>query len=372
MREKKLTTKAVEANLKDIIEKYDLSQKISIAKVKTWVASEVGEPNTKEAFEKYVATWSQYLPKIEDIEEMNQIFTAFIDAWNYFPHKSLDNKAPVEVKDKTIKARLLPKAGTQKTASPKPTNAAEALAMEFYKEIFKKQEPFIDWVYRDALPSYEKYLEKVYPTLKARKRHMAIATLFLDRCIRLGFENYEEIPKRFIYNIFPRFWEENIFPEPLTARQVTQSLNKLFTFVYHNFYRFPARIGDKSNTECVLASIDRFLPGLAEAEREEIKIKGKQYTLLEQYCIDTFCDCKKAVLSLVNSKEKKVAATIGIQWGNKTNKKGKEEIRFFLDATGEQTSRAGELLKEVTRLFLKDRTHIDHLKRHYLLFKRAV
>lgn len=362
--------KEVEKKLKEVIDQYNLSPKISVSKVKEWVGSEVGESDPKKAFEKYVATWSGHLPQIKDLEEMNQVFKTFIDAWNYFPHKSLNNKAPVELKNKTIEAELLPK--RKKSTQPTPSNASEALAMEFLKEVFKKQEPFIEWVYDEVLPQYDEYLTHAYTTPKVRGRHMAVATIFLDRAIRLGFEDYEEIPRRFMGDIFPRFWEETIFPEPLTKRQVVKSLQGLVTFVYHSFYRFPGRVGDRLDTSCNFASLDRLLPGIAEAERREIEIKGIKYTLLEQYCIDTFCDCRKAVFSMVDQKEKKVVATVGIQWNNKLGKDGKEGIRFFLEATGDQTSRAGELLKEIEKLFLADKRYIDTLQNHYLMFKKSI
>jgi len=366
------TAKEVEESLKKIIEQYRLSPKISVAKVKEWVASEVGESDPKKAFERYISTWVKYFPNIKDVEEMNTIFTTFIDAWNHFPHKALDNKAPAELKGKTIKAQIIGKKTSPKTSKPQSINASEALAMEFLKEIFQKQEGFIDWVYEEALPLYDEYLQKNFSTPRVRGRHMAVSTIFLDRAIRLGFEDYEEIPKRFIHDIFPRFWEENIYPEPLTKTQVTKSLQEFITFAYHTFHRFPARVGEREGTGCALASLDRVLPGLAETERLEITINATRYTLLEQYCIDTFCDCKKGVFSVVDQKEKRVVASVGIQWGGKLNKKGEEGVRFFLEATSEQTGKAGEILKEIEKLFLANREYFDTLKNHYLMFKKTV
>ena len=373
MTNKQKTLQSVEKNLLSIIKKYKLAPKVSIDRVKEWVLNEAGETNPAKGFEKYTGTWTKFIPKIESLEEMDTVFSAFVDAWNYFPHKKLGNKSPVEAKQKTISAHVLPKESMEGLNIQSINNDNESLAREMFNEIFRKQDPFVDWLYEDVLPEYEKHLESKIQTARIRKQRMAIAEIFFDRVLRAGIVDYEDIPEKFINHVFPKFWEQKVYPEPLSAQRVQGVLGDMVDFIYHKFHRFPGGVGDIFNRKCLLNSLDIVLPGIAEQERQVVELLGKKYSLAEQYCIDTFCDCRKVILSLLNQEEKKVDATIGTAWGDPTLPQEIEpQLSVFLDLTGEQGSNAEELLKAFTEQIKRNEKMLQTFKNHYLMFKRSV
>lgn len=79
-----------------LINKYNLTKELSVDMVINWV-SEENEPDAMKSNRKYQNKWMKYLETITDIDEVNQFIEVFTDIWNYFPHKSLNNKSPIEM-----------------------------------------------------------------------------------------------------------------------------------------------------------------------------------------------------------------------------------------------------------------------------------
>lgn len=82
-----------EKELKEFIEKFLPVGKMSVETVKKWVYEENGAP--LEAVHKFQDNFFKYFDgNGADINELLQIA---MDAWNYFPHKSLGDKSPFQV-----------------------------------------------------------------------------------------------------------------------------------------------------------------------------------------------------------------------------------------------------------------------------------
>lgn len=83
----------VEKELKEFIEKFLPVGKMSVETVKKLVYEENGEP--LEAVHKFQDKFFEYFDRTE--ADVNEVLQIAMDAWNYFPHKSLDDKSPHQV-----------------------------------------------------------------------------------------------------------------------------------------------------------------------------------------------------------------------------------------------------------------------------------
>ncbi len=88
--------KIIKKELEEVIEKYNLADKFSAEDVISWVADE-DDPDVMRANREYQSKWLGYFAKIENMDELNRILQIFTNAWNYFPHKSLNGKSPIQM-----------------------------------------------------------------------------------------------------------------------------------------------------------------------------------------------------------------------------------------------------------------------------------
>lgn len=45
----------------------------------------------------YQDKWMKYFVQVKSMDELNRVLQIFTNAWNYFPHKSLGGKSPVDM-----------------------------------------------------------------------------------------------------------------------------------------------------------------------------------------------------------------------------------------------------------------------------------
>ena len=143
------------------------------------------------------------------------------------------------------------------------------------------------------------------------------------------------------------------------------------------------------------------LPEIAMAETRtitvfpgnEFSVPTGDYGLLEMYCNDEDCDCRRVFISVVSSIVKDTVAVITFGWESrafyaKWFNSGKtvklSELDEFdrhavnnmhgihLSDTSRQSKIAPALLRMVTECALKDSAYVDRLKRHYKLFRAKV
>ena len=83
---------SVTNKLQELIKQYDLEEILTIDMIKDLIWHEEGD----KAFHDFIAEAFGYFKDIKDTNELNRVLQVFNDAWNYFPHKSLDGLCPME------------------------------------------------------------------------------------------------------------------------------------------------------------------------------------------------------------------------------------------------------------------------------------
>ena len=91
------------------------------------------------------------------------------------------------------------------------------------------------------------------------------------------------------------------------------------------------------------------------------------YGLLEFYCPDPKCNCRRVMLNVVEEKSPdKILAAISYGFDRE-----EEDAGPFLDPLNPQTQFAEELLRLVQSVILSDPRYIARLEHHYHMVKRA-
>ena len=135
-------------------------------------------------------------------------------------------------------------------------------------------------------------------------------------------------------------------------------------------------------------SFEEYFPEIAKRETREIVINRSSgtlsggYGLLEMYCTDPECDCRRVMFNIVSEKEKSTVAVIGYGWenekfyekwyGEKSNSIIKELKGASLNSASRQTKYAPELLDVIKNGVLKDEDYVVRLKKHYKIFKQKL
>lgn len=131
---------------------------------------------------------------------------------------------------------------------------------------------------------------------------------------------------------------------------------------------------------------ERF-PKIAEKETRAITILNNPelpsdtYGLIEAYCDELDCDCRRVFLNVISTNQKKLLATIAFGWERKkyyAKWMGDNDPRMIKDLKGPvlnlaspQSKLAPALLKQI-KVVLQDKNYIERLKRHYNLFKDEI
>jgi len=152
----KLKISDIEKDLMNVINKYGISNKLSVDKIRKIIFKD-NKLSAKEAFNKFEIKVLRFFPIIEDIDELNLIFQTLNNAWNYFPHAALGGKSPYEMMDNNVDKNIINK------KMPNVIVGGHEMSWEKYeimiKEMEKLQKPFKNWI-DNLLQEYKKYLEK--------------------------------------------------------------------------------------------------------------------------------------------------------------------------------------------------------------------
>lgn len=138
----------------------------------------------------------------------------------------------------------------------------------------------------------------------------------------------------------------------------------------------------------------KYFPDVAKRETRELIVNSKSstlsggYGLLECYCKDPECDCRRVMFNIISEREKKVVAVVNFGWENENFYEkwlgGKkwfgdkvetiiEEMKGpSLNSASRQSEYAPELLHFIRTIILKDSSYVDRLKRHYKMFKEKM
>jgi len=83
---------SVENKLQELINQYNLGEVLTIDMIKDLVWREEGD----KAFNSFIEKASNHFNNIKDVNELNRVLQVFNDTWNYFPHKCLNGKSPMQ------------------------------------------------------------------------------------------------------------------------------------------------------------------------------------------------------------------------------------------------------------------------------------
>lgn len=106
------------------------------------------------------------------------------------------------------------------------------------------------------------------------------------------------------------------------------------------------------------------------------------YCLMESYCSDPECDCRRVMFSVVTETSQKPLAVINYGWEKlkfyekwcaSGIKEAPEEIKGpALNSFSPQSELAPYILEVVASSILTDKSFIKRLQKHYQMFKRAL
>ncbi len=106
-----------------------------------------------------------------------------------------------------------------------------------------------------------------------------------------------------------------------------------------------------------------------------------EYALLESYCSEPHCDCRRVFFNVFSKRRKQIVAVIAYGWESKryyqkwlgdNNPDILSELKGPALNTASSQSELSSALLEKVKLVLKDKNYVKRLKRHYALFKKSV
>ncbi len=131
---------------------------------------------------------------------------------------------------------------------------------------------------------------------------------------------------------------------------------------------------------------ERF-PEVAEKETRTIiaindpDLPGGEYSLIEAYCNEPNCDCRRVIFNVYWQQRREVVAVIAYGW---------ESLEYYAEWLGDdypaalremqgpalnlmsKQSKLAPVLLEKVEFVLRDRRYVNRLKRHYKMFKAVV
>jgi len=233
--------KIVADELEKLINHYALGDKLSVKGIQDWVYNDNGE-SSSDASNKFLMRWTKFFGKEfeQDTEEFNGILEIFTDAWNYFPHKSLNGKSPHEkyiefygrAPEDVLKES---KRNSQGDAMPIVNVGGVEMSWGQHQamlaEMEKAQRPFKKFI--DKLkPAYKDFLEKQEGlSKKIVEKHEGVAQVFFDRVLWVGFVDFLRIRDEFIEREFPHWWQTHVMFLELKEQDVVSSIEKLLRFI---------------------------------------------------------------------------------------------------------------------------------------------
>jgi hypothetical protein len=133
-----------------------------------------------------------------------------------------------------------------------------------------------------------------------------------------------------------------------------------------------------------------YFPDIAERETRTITLSENSavdlpladYTLLEMYCDERGCDCRRVFFYVVSSLTKQAEAVVAYGWessefyANWMRDNDPEIIRElqgpFLDYCNPQSNLAPRLLKLIQDIILPDQAYVQRLVTHYWMFRHHI
>ncbi|MCK9421850.1 MAG: SEC-C domain-containing protein [Bacteroidales bacterium] len=134
-------------------------------------------------------------------------------------------------------------------------------------------------------------------------------------------------------------------------------------------------------------SFDTYFPEIAEKETRCIQIFndpeliGDQFILLELFCDEPKCDCRRVMLNVISEKRRKPVALINFGWEREIFYKnwfGKNDKEIIHDLKGPsinilspQTNITEKIFERV-KITLEDGFYVKRLIEHYVMFREHI
>lgn len=128
-------------------------------------------------------------------------------------------------------------------------------------------------------------------------------------------------------------------------------------------------------------------PEIAEKETRVLNVLNLpglppgEYGLLELYCNESDCDCRRVIFTVTEAASGEIKAVIAFGWESSEfyarwlGRNDPADIRELqgpaLNTMSRQSNLAPVLLQQVA-LILKDERYVERIKRHYAMYKAAV
>ena len=117
-------------------------------------------------------------------------------------------------------------------------------------------------------------------------------------------------------------------------------------------------------------------------ENSEVGLPPAHYSLLEMYCDEQGCDCRRVFFCVVSSLTKRIEAVIAYGWENRefyTKWMGDNDPTIISELKGPvlnlgspQSKLAPRLLKMIQDVILPDQAYMQRVKTHYWMFRNRI
>lgn len=131
-------------------------------------------------------------------------------------------------------------------------------------------------------------------------------------------------------------------------------------------------------------------PEIAELETRTVKVLQRlpsglapgDYSLLEMFCDEPGCDCRRVMFYIVSSRTNGVEAMVAYGWESRdfyVKWMGDDDPHVIDDLQGPvlnlgspQSKHAPAILELIETVVLQDEAYIERVKRHYALFRERI
>lgn len=136
------------------------------------------------------------------------------------------------------------------------------------------------------------------------------------------------------------------------------------------------------------ATFHELFPEIAEEETrsftiiDDAELPAGSYALIEMYCNEPGCDCRRVFFSVLSSEVKRIVAVIAYGWESSNfyaRWMGDDDPRIIKELKGPvlnlaspQSKLAPAILEIVKNVVLKDKHYIERLKTHYEIFREVI
>jgi len=101
------------------------------------------------------------------------------------------------------------------------------------------------------------------------------------------------------------------------------------------------------------------------------KVTGHRYMLMEFFCVDPGCDCRRVMINVLDTEDDMHVATINHAF-EPPKPPFEDEGQTFLDLMNPQSALSDDLLDMFKKMVADDESYRQRLERHYKMWKSVV